>query len=242
MASPLPIPAPQGRGLSVSRVRGRGWRDGNYAPPLAPVFALQPVPMDDPLPPDPFALFGQWFAEAKTTEPSYPEALTLAAVDARGRPSARTVLLKGWDERGFVFYTNLEGAKGSALAATGQAEALFYWKSSERQVRVGGPVEIVADAEADTYFNRRPRGSQIGAWASLQSRPMPARGSLDERVAVYEAKFPDAVPRPPHWSGWRILPDRFEFWEERAFRQHERWTYEPAAAPATGWRIQRLYP
>jgi len=197
--------------------------------------------MDDPLPQDPFALFGTWFAEAKASEPSYPESLALAVVDALGRPSVRTVLLKGWDERGFVFYTNLEGAKGTAIAATGQAEALFYWKSSERQVRVGGPVARVSDEEADAYFARRPRGSQIGAWASLQSRPMLARSSNDERVALYEAKFPDgtAVPRPPHWSGLRIVPDRFEFWEERAFRQHERWTYTPAAG---GWRTQRLYP
>lgn len=197
--------------------------------------------MDDPLPPDPFALFGLWFGEAKTTEPSYPESLALACVDALGRPSVRTVLLKGWDKRGFVFYTNLEGAKGSAIAATGLAEVLFYWKSSERQVRVGGAVEQVSDAEADAYFARRPRGSQIGAWASLQSRPMPARASNDERVTLYEVKFPDgtAVPRPPHWSGLRIVPERFEFWEERAFRQHERWTYSPTIG---GWRTQRLYP
>jgi len=195
--------------------------------------------MDDPLPQDPFELFGMWFAEAKTTEPSYPESLSLAAVDALGRPSVRTVLLKAWDERGLVFYTNLEGAKGTAIAATGQAEALFYWKSSERQIRIGGPVAQVSDEEADAYFARRPRGSQVGAWASLQSLPMPTRVSNDERVALYEAKFPADVPRPPNWSGLRIVPDRFEFWEERAFRQHERWTYTPAPG---GWRTQRLYP
>ncbi len=196
--------------------------------------------MDDPLPPDPFALFGTWFAEAKNTEPTYPEAFSVAAVDARGRPSVRTVLLKAWDERGLVFYTNLEGAKGSAIVATGQAEALFYWKSCERQIRIGGPVNQVSDTEADAYFTKRPRGSRIGAWASLQSRPMPARGSLAERVALYETKFPDEPPRPPHWTGLRILPNRFEFWEEREFRQHERWTYEPA--PQGTWRVQRLYP
>jgi pyridoxamine 5'-phosphate oxidase len=196
--------------------------------------------MQDPLPPDPFALFGQWFAQAKTTEPSYPEAFALAAVDTRGRPSVRTVLLKGWDERGFVFYTNLEGAKGSALTANPLAEALFYWKSSERQIRIGGPVTQVANDEADAYYDKRPRGSRIGAWASLQSRPMPTRESLAERVALYEAKFPGDPPRPPHWTGLRIVPDRFEFWEERAFRQHERWTYQPTAGGL--WRIQRLYP
>ncbi len=196
--------------------------------------------MDDPLPADPFALFATWFAEAKTTEPSYPESFSVAAIDARARPTVRTVLLKGWDERGFVFYTNLEGAKSSAIAATGQAEALFYWKSSERQIRVGGPVERVSDDEADAYFDKRPRGSRIGAWASLQSRPMPTRASLDERVAIYEAKFPGDPPRPPHWTGLRIVPDRFEFWEERAFRQHERWTYDPT--PDGQWRVQRLYP
>ena len=197
--------------------------------------------MDDPLPNDPFALFEEWFAAARTTEPSYPEAFSLATVDSRGRPAARTVLMKARDARGIVFYTNAEGAKGSALDATRQAEALFYWKSAERQVRIGGAVERVADEEADAYFASRPRGSKVGAWASLQSRPMPMRETLAERVALFETRFPEPapVPRPPHWPGYRIRPDRFEFWEERAFRQHERWTYAPAPG---GWRVQRRFP
>ena len=196
--------------------------------------------MEGPLPPCPLALFEAWFADAAAAEPSYPESFALATVDSRGRPSLRTVLMKARDASGIVFYTNAEGSKGGALDHSGRAEALFYWKSIQRQVRIHGPVARVAGAEADAYFATRPRDSRVGAWASLQSRPMPSSHALAERAARFEARFPADVPRPPHWPGYRIAPERFEFWEEREFRRHERWTY--TRLPGGGWRTERLYP
>jgi pyridoxamine 5'-phosphate oxidase len=172
---------------------------------------------------DPIVLFDAWFGEAKASEPNDPNAMALATVGADNRPSSRMVLLKGHDARGFVFYTNLESRKAGDLAATGTAALVFHWKSLRRQVRVEGPVGRVTDAEADAYFASRGRDSQLGAWASDQSRPLDARATFEARFAEMQARFAgDAVPRPPHWSGFRVTPDRIEFWQDRAHRLHER--------------------
>ena len=194
----------------------------------------------EPLPTDPFELFGEWFDAARASEPVDPNAMALATADAAGRPSVRTVLMKAWDRAGFVFYTNLESRKATALAHNTAAELLFYWKSLKRQVRIAGAVAPVSPAEADAYFASRPRDSRLGAWASLQSRPMAARTTFEARLAEIDARFPgDEVPRPPFWSGLRVAPERFEFWEERAFRHHERWSY---ARDGAGWRAGWLFP
>lgn len=188
---------------------------------------------------NPLALFYVWFDDAKQREPD-PTAMAVATVDGEGRPSSRMVLLKGADERGFVFYTNLESRKGRDLTARPWAALLFYWRSLGRQVRVEGRVEQVSDAEADEYFATRPRGAQIGAWASLQSRAMTGRFDLERRVAEYAAKFGfGRVPRPEIWSGLRIVPDRYEFWQEGAFRLHDRTSYRRAG---DRWQIEKLYP
>lgn len=194
---------------------------------------------------DPIDLFHAWLAEAEQGEPNDPNAMALATVDALGRPSVRMVLLKGVDARGFVFYTNLESHKGQDLKATGVASLCFHWKSLRRQVRVDGPVEPVTDAEADAYFHSRPRGSQIGAWASIQSRPMDGMWALEKRVAEFAFKFGvGPVPRPPHWSGFRVLPRVIEFWRDRPFRLHERIVYTAAGQPGSGegWTTERLFP
>jgi len=191
--------------------------------------------------PDPFARFEAWFAEASRSEPSDPNAMTLATVGPGGLPSARVVLLKSVENGGFTFYTNLESRKGREALATKKAALCFHWKSLKRQVRAAGPVERVPDAEADAYFATRARGSQIGAWASLQSQVLPSRESLEARVREFEAKFPVTVPRPPHWSGLRVLPLEVEFWTEGAFRLHERHHYirENVSAP---WKLETLFP
>ena len=191
-------------------------------------------------PEDPYALFAAWFAEAQEKEPNDPDAMALATVDPEGMPSLRMVLLKGYDEAGFVFYTNLESRKATQLDGTPKAALLFHWKSLRRQVRVEGPVSPVSDQEADAYFQSRPRQAQIGAWASDQSRPLEGRFELEKRVAKFAAKFAlGAVPRPPHWSGFRIRPELIEFWQDGAFRLHDRLVYH---ADAGGWRTDRLFP
>ncbi len=191
-------------------------------------------------PDNPIGLFRAWFAEATQTEPSDANAVALATADARGRPSARMVLLKDVDDRGFVFYTNLDSRKGRELGENPRAALCFHWKSLDRQVRVEGPVAPVADAEADAYFASRDRASRIGAWASLQSRPLESRFALERRVAEFTAKFHvGAVPRPPYWSGFRLTPDAIEFWQERPFRLHDRTLYH---REGDAWTARKLYP
>ncbi len=189
---------------------------------------------------DPFLWFTEWFAEATRSEPRDPNAMTLATATPDGMPSARTVLLKGHDARGFVFYTNTLSRKGGELAANRRAALLFHWKSLGRQVRIEGAVEDVAAAEADAYFASRPRLSRLGAWASDQSRPLPARTELEDRLAALERRYPgDDIPRPPHWSGYRVLPSRFEFWQEAPFRLHDRTVF---TRDGGGWAVSKLYP
>jgi pyridoxamine 5'-phosphate oxidase len=191
---------------------------------------------------EPLRLFAAWFAEAKRAEPVNPDAMALATVGADGLPNARMVLLKGFDERGFIFYTNLDSAKGHELAGAPKAALTFYWKSLQRQVRVRGDVEPVSAEEADTYFATRSRMAQIGAWASKQSAALESRLAFEKAVARYTAKFAiGAVPRPPHWSGYRVKPQEIEFWQERPFRLHDRIAFRRADAQAP-WSKMRLYP
>jgi len=191
---------------------------------------------------EPLRLFGAWLTEATATEPRDPTAMTLATIDADGLPNARMVLLKGVDERGFVFYTNIDSQKGKELAIRPQAALVFHWKSLNRQVRVRGDVERVTDAEADAYFASRPRDSQIGAWASSQSSPLESRLAFEKAVAVYAAKYAlGTVPRPPNWSGYRILPLRIEFWHDRPFRLHDRIEFVRGNLGGP-WSKTRLYP
>ena len=199
---------------------------------------------DPPLPDgaDPIALFREWMEAAKASEPNDPNGMALATADADGMPDLRMVLLKDLDARGFTFYTNSQSAKGLELAGNPKAALLFHWKSLRRQVRVRGPVEVVSEAESDTYFQGRARSSQIGAWASDQSRAMPDRLALAGRVAEYGLKFGlGAVPRPPHWFGYRVLPTSIEFWRDRPFRLHERLAFSRAAI-GDDWTTARLYP
>ena len=212
-----------------------------------PDFYTAPQAADFTAAEEPFALFDAWFADAMAHEPNDPNAMSLATVDADGLPNARVVLLKGLDEatvpmRGFVFYTNLESAKGRELIAGGKAALCFHWKSLRRQVRVRGLVSRVSDAEADAYFASRPRGSRLGAWASAQSRPLESRFALEKAVALVTAKYPiGEIPRPPHWSGFRVTPVAIEFWHDRPFRLHDRVTFRRPDAQAP-WRRERLYP
>lgn len=191
---------------------------------------------------DPFALFARWFEQARQAESPYPEAMCLATVDEHGMPDARMVLLKGFDERGFVFYTNMESAKGRQISATGKAALTFWWRNLKRQVRIRGLTEQVSDEEADAYFASRPRGSRIGAWASQQSREMQSPHALEKRVAQYAAKYAiGPVPRPDYWTGVRVIPLQMEFWHERPFRLHERIVFRRDAVDAA-WQKARLYP
>lgn len=189
---------------------------------------------------DPYAIFAEWMEEAVAAEPVNPNAMALATVDGSGRPSQRMVLLKGTDERGFVFYTNTMSQKGEELAANPNAALCFYWRKLGRQVRIEGTVEMVSEVEADAYFATRERSSQIGAWASEQSRPLKRRFDLERSVAKYAAKFGvGEVPRPAFWSGYRLNPARLEFWREKPFRLHERIVY---LRDADGWTTHQLYP
>jgi pyridoxamine 5'-phosphate oxidase len=191
---------------------------------------------------EPLELFDRWFDEAKASEPNDPNAMALATVDADGLPDVRMVLLKGHDARGFVFYTNSHSAKGRELSGQPRAALLFHWKSLRRQVRVRGPVEAVSDAESDAYFASRPRASQIGAWASDQSQPLAARSVLESRVGEFDAKFDGlAVPRPPHWRGYRIVPAEIEFWRDRRSRLHERRLFS-RGNDDDPWATRMLYP
>lgn len=189
---------------------------------------------------DPFALFDEWLSEAKSSEPNDPNAMALATADREGRPSVRMVLLKGHGTNGFVFYTNRQSNKANDLEANPCAALLFHWKSLRRQVRIQGNVEAVSSDEADLYFASRGRESQLGAWASDQSRPLDSRSTFEARVAEMERRYHGkAVPRPPHWGGFRVMPDRIEFWSDRPHRLHERRLF--VRGPA-GWNEGLLYP
>ena len=191
---------------------------------------------------DPFALFGAWMKDAEASEPNDPNAMALATADADGTPNVRMVLLKGVDTSGFVFFSNSQSIKGGELAANPRAAINFHWKSLRRAVRVKGAIAQVSDAEADAYFATRPKDSQIGAWASPQSRPMEGRWVFEKAIAEYALKYGlTKVPRPPHWTGWRITPVRIEFWRDRPFRLHDRLVYSRADA-ASPWTTERLFP
>jgi len=189
---------------------------------------------------DPFALFDAWFAEAKAVEPNDPEAMALATSTPDGRPSVRMVLLKGHGPEGFDFYTNRDSRKGAELSANPRAALLFHWKSLRRQVRIEGPVDVLPDAESDLYFATRGRDSQIGAWASDQSRPLANRDEFEQRCEEIRRRYDGQdVPRPPRWGGFRVTPDTIEFWSDRAHRLHERRLFTRTAG---GWTEGLLYP
>jgi pyridoxamine 5'-phosphate oxidase len=189
---------------------------------------------------NPFALFDAWFAEARASEPNDSNAMALATVDAEGQPSVRMVLLKGHGRDGFVFYTNRESRKAGELVAVPRAALLFHWKSLRRQVRIEGAVTLATDAESDAYFASRSRDSQLGAWASEQSRPLDTRATFEARYEEARARFEGGeVPRPPHWGGYRVTPERIEFWQDRAHRLHERRLFTRAGE---GWGEGLLYP
>ena len=189
---------------------------------------------------DPLLLFDAWFAEAKASEPVFPEAMALATATSAGRPSVRIVLMKGHGPQGFDFYTNLDSRKGDELAANPHASLLFHWKSLSRQVRIEGPVEILPDTEADAYFASRTRDSQLGAWASDQSRPLASREVFEERYAAMKRRFEGQdVPRPPRWGGFRLIPKQVEFWTDRPHRLHERRLF---TLTDSGWTEGLLYP
>ncbi|MBT5265831.1 MAG: pyridoxamine 5'-phosphate oxidase [Rhodospirillaceae bacterium] len=191
---------------------------------------------------DPFTQFGVWFQEAEASEPDMANAMTLATADADGRPSARIVLLKDFDSSGFVFYTNCDSPKGQELTINPFASLNFYWKSSQRQVRIEGPIGRVSDQEADEYFATRPRGSQLGAWASRQSQPLASRQSLIDEVDRFDKEYGNSsVPRPPFWSGFRLMPLFVEFWQAGEFRLHDRFGFS-RSAEGDAWATTRMYP
>ena len=192
---------------------------------------------------DPITHFQSWLSEAEKSEPNDPTAVALATADSNGMPNVRMVLLKGVDQQGFVFYTNFESAKGDELAVNPQAALCFHWKSLRRQVRVQGSIEVVADQEADDYFASRAKDSQIGAWASQQSRPLENRFALEKAVARFAAKHAlGTVPRPPYWSGYRLVHEKIEFWTDKPFRLHDREVFYRDPRSDNGWRKEKLYP
>jgi pyridoxamine 5'-phosphate oxidase len=217
------------------------WREALFVV-FHPRVALRPPLELAHMSDDPYAQFARWYADAhRSLLLEFPNAMCLSTVDRTGAPDARMVLLKGFDERGFVFYTNCDSAKGRELAAHAEAAVTFYWTAAQRQVRIRGAVEKVDDAEADAYFASRPRGSQIGAWASQQSETLESRRHLEQRFEEFREKYADGeVPRPPYWSGYRIHPKEFEFWQLRVSRLHDRIAYRPDAGG--GWVRLRLYP
>jgi pyridoxamine 5'-phosphate oxidase len=189
---------------------------------------------------DPYDLFATWMEKAQSSELNDPNAMTLATATPQGVPSARIVLLKSWDRHGFVFYTNLESRKSGEIHANPNVALLFHWKTRKRQIRIEGVASQVSDAEADAYFETRPRLSRIGAWASDQSRPLPERKMLEQRLEKAVAQYAEApVPRPPHWSGWLVRPRAIEFWEDRDYRLHDRVVFTQSDV---GWGATRLYP
>jgi pyridoxamine 5'-phosphate oxidase len=190
---------------------------------------------------NPFPLFDTWLGEAEKAEPNDANAMALATVDGDGLPNVRMVLLKGHGPDGFVFYTNFESAKGREVIGHAKAAVVFHWKSLRRQVRVRGPVTEVTPGEADAYFASRSHGSKVGAWASQQSRPLDSRATLEKRAAEFAAKYPNDVPRPPYWSGWRITPVEIEFWQDGASRLHDRIVFR-RAGPGAAWTKTRLNP
>jgi pyridoxamine 5'-phosphate oxidase len=193
-------------------------------------------------PADPWLLFSDWYELAKQHEPSYPNAMTLATIGASETPAARVVLMKDFDASGIAFYTNRDSAKGHELREHPSASVCFYWKSIQRQLRVDGEISLISDAESDAYFATRPRGSQIGAWASKQSQPLADRATLEQRVVAIEQQYQGKdVPRPPHWGGYLLRPTYFEFWQEREFRLHDRITYT-RSGDSSVWAIGRIYP
>jgi pyridoxamine 5'-phosphate oxidase len=198
------------------------------------------MPVGERLPTSPFDRFQAWMAEAEKSEPNDANAMLVATSTPDGHPSLRAILLKGVDERGFVFYTNKESRKGGELNANPNVALLFHWKSLCRQIRIEGTVEHVSDAEADAYYLSRPRNSRLGAWASEQSRPLENRAVLEGRLAEAERRFPDEVPRPSYWSGYRVLPERFEFWQDMPYRLHDRTIYRRSATGA--WEQTKLFP
>ncbi|KXV00557.1 pyridoxamine 5'-phosphate oxidase [Gluconobacter potus] len=205
---------------------------------------MSDIPLID-LKADPFALFAAWMSDAETSEPNDPNAMVVATATPDGRPSVRMLLLKGVDERGFVFYTNLESRKGRELLANPHVALLFHWKSLRRQIRIEGPVEAVSAAEADAYFASRSRMSRLGAIASDQSRPLDDRSTFEERLKAVDEKYGDGpIPRPANWSGFRVLPEAIEFWQDRPYRLHDRavWTRDGNTHDGNGWNVTRLYP
>jgi pyridoxamine 5'-phosphate oxidase len=198
------------------------------------------MPAGEPLATSPFTQFHDWMAEAEKSEPNDPNAMIVATTTLDGHPSLRTILLKGVDERGFVFYTNKESRKGDELAHNPNVALLFHWKSLRRQIRIEGTVEPVTDAEADAYYASRPRISRLGAWASLQSRPLADRSVLVERLAEMERRYPEDVPRPSYWAGYRVLPERFEFWQDMPYRLHDRTVYRRLEDGV--WGQTKLFP